>query len=33
VSRFSMCVQTETPLSKYVTVGGPIVAMGPADVE
>ena len=31
--RFSLCVQTETPPYKYVTVEGPITSMGSADVE
>lgn len=31
--RFSLCVQTETPPYKYVSVEGPIIAMDPADPE
>jgi len=31
--RFSLCVQTEAPPYKYVSIEGPIVAIGPADVE
>jgi hypothetical protein len=31
--RFSVCVQTETPPYKYVSVEGPVVAVEPADVE
>jgi nitroimidazol reductase NimA-like FMN-containing flavoprotein (pyridoxamine 5'-phosphate oxidase superfamily) len=31
--RFSVCVQTETPPYKYVSVEGPVVAIEPADVE
>lgn len=30
-SRFSLCVQTETPPYKYVSVEGPITAIGPSD--
>jgi nitroimidazol reductase NimA-like FMN-containing flavoprotein (pyridoxamine 5'-phosphate oxidase superfamily) len=29
--RFSLCVQTETPPYKYVSVEGPITAIGPSD--
>jgi hypothetical protein len=31
--RFSLCVQTETPPYKYVTVEGPVVGTGTADLE
>jgi nitroimidazol reductase NimA-like FMN-containing flavoprotein (pyridoxamine 5'-phosphate oxidase superfamily) len=31
--RFSVCVQTETPPYKYVSVEGPVVAIEPADLE
>ena len=31
--RFSVCVQTETPPYKYVSVEGPVVAIEAADVE
>ena len=31
--RFSVCVQTETPPYKYVSVEGPIIAIEPASVE
>ena len=31
--RFSLCVQTETVPYRYVSVEGPIVGIGPADVE
>jgi hypothetical protein len=31
--RFSLCVQTETPPYKYVSVEGPIISTEPADVE
>ena len=31
--RFSLCVQTESPPYKYVSVEGPIVATEPADLE
>jgi hypothetical protein len=31
--RFSLCAQTETPPYKYVSVEGPIVSTGPADLE
>ncbi len=31
--RFSVCVQTETPPYKYVSVEGPVVAIEPADIE
>src|SRR5947207_11674858 len=31
--RFSLCVQTETPPYKYVSVEGPIVAIEAADLE
>jgi nitroimidazol reductase NimA-like FMN-containing flavoprotein (pyridoxamine 5'-phosphate oxidase superfamily) len=31
--RFSLCVQTETPPYKYVSVEGPVVAIEPADLE
>jgi nitroimidazol reductase NimA-like FMN-containing flavoprotein (pyridoxamine 5'-phosphate oxidase superfamily) len=31
--RFSLCVQTETPPYKYVSVEGPIVAVQTADLE
>jgi nitroimidazol reductase NimA-like FMN-containing flavoprotein (pyridoxamine 5'-phosphate oxidase superfamily) len=31
--RFSLCVQTERPPYKYVSVEGPIVAIDPADLE
>jgi nitroimidazol reductase NimA-like FMN-containing flavoprotein (pyridoxamine 5'-phosphate oxidase superfamily) len=31
--RFSLCVQTEAPPYKYVTIEGPIVSIAPADVE
>ncbi len=31
--RFSLCVQTEAPPYKYASVEGPIVSVGPADVE
>jgi nitroimidazol reductase NimA-like FMN-containing flavoprotein (pyridoxamine 5'-phosphate oxidase superfamily) len=31
--RFSLCVQTETPPYKYVSVEGPIVAIDAADLE
>ena len=31
--RLSLCVQTETPPYKYVSVEGPIVAVEPADLE
>jgi nitroimidazol reductase NimA-like FMN-containing flavoprotein (pyridoxamine 5'-phosphate oxidase superfamily) len=31
--RFSLCVQTEVPPYKYVSIEGPIVAIAPADVE
>jgi nitroimidazol reductase NimA-like FMN-containing flavoprotein (pyridoxamine 5'-phosphate oxidase superfamily) len=33
VERLSLCVQTETPPYKYVSVEGPIVAVEPSDVE
>jgi hypothetical protein len=32
-SRFSLCVQTESPPYKYVSVEGPIVSTEAADVE
>ena len=31
--RFSLCIQTETPPYRYVSVEGPIVAMDASDVE
>ena len=31
--RFSLCVQSEAPPYRYVSVEGPIVSSGPADVE
>src|SRR4026208_2310806 len=31
--RFSLCVQTETPPYKYVSVEGPIIAVEAADLE
>jgi nitroimidazol reductase NimA-like FMN-containing flavoprotein (pyridoxamine 5'-phosphate oxidase superfamily) len=31
--RFSLCVQTETPPYKYVTVEGPVLAVESADLE
>jgi nitroimidazol reductase NimA-like FMN-containing flavoprotein (pyridoxamine 5'-phosphate oxidase superfamily) len=31
--RFSLCVQTETPPYRYVSVEGPIIAIEPADLE
>jgi nitroimidazol reductase NimA-like FMN-containing flavoprotein (pyridoxamine 5'-phosphate oxidase superfamily) len=31
--RFSVCVQTEVPPYKYVSVEGPVVAIEPADAE
>ncbi len=31
--RFSLCVQTETPPYKYISVEGPVVAVDPADLE
>jgi hypothetical protein len=31
--RFSLCVQTETPPYKYVSVEGPVVGIEPADLE
>jgi hypothetical protein len=31
--RFSLCVQTETPPYRYVSVEGPIVGMEPSDLE
>jgi nitroimidazol reductase NimA-like FMN-containing flavoprotein (pyridoxamine 5'-phosphate oxidase superfamily) len=31
--RFSLCVQTETPPYRYVSVEGPIVAVEAADIE
>jgi nitroimidazol reductase NimA-like FMN-containing flavoprotein (pyridoxamine 5'-phosphate oxidase superfamily) len=31
--RLSVCVQTETPPYKYVSVEGPVVAIEPADLE
>lgn len=31
--RFSLCAQTETPPYRYVSVEGPIVAIGAADVD
>ena len=31
--RFSLCVQTENPPYKYVSVEGPVIAIEPADVE
>jgi nitroimidazol reductase NimA-like FMN-containing flavoprotein (pyridoxamine 5'-phosphate oxidase superfamily) len=31
--RFSLCVQTETPPYKYVSVEGPVVAIEPANLE
>jgi hypothetical protein len=31
--RFSLCAQTETPPYRYVSVEGPIVGSGPADLE
>jgi nitroimidazol reductase NimA-like FMN-containing flavoprotein (pyridoxamine 5'-phosphate oxidase superfamily) len=31
--RFSLCVQTETPPYKYVSVEGPVVASEAADIE
>jgi nitroimidazol reductase NimA-like FMN-containing flavoprotein (pyridoxamine 5'-phosphate oxidase superfamily) len=31
--RFSLCVQTEIPPYRYVSVEGPIVAIEPADLE
>jgi nitroimidazol reductase NimA-like FMN-containing flavoprotein (pyridoxamine 5'-phosphate oxidase superfamily) len=31
--RFSVCVQTETPPYRYVSVEGPVVAIEPPDVE
>jgi nitroimidazol reductase NimA-like FMN-containing flavoprotein (pyridoxamine 5'-phosphate oxidase superfamily) len=33
VARFSLCVQSEQPPYKYVSVEGPITAIAPADVE
>lgn len=33
VARFSLCVQTENPPYKYVSVEGPIVGVDTADVE
>jgi nitroimidazol reductase NimA-like FMN-containing flavoprotein (pyridoxamine 5'-phosphate oxidase superfamily) len=32
-SRVSLCVQTEAPPYKYVSVEGPIISIDPADVE
>jgi nitroimidazol reductase NimA-like FMN-containing flavoprotein (pyridoxamine 5'-phosphate oxidase superfamily) len=32
-SRLSLCAQSEDPPYRYVSVEGPIVAIGPADVE
>lgn len=31
--RFSLCVQTEAPPYKYVSVEGPVLAIEPADLE
>jgi hypothetical protein len=31
--RFTLCVQTETPPYKYVSVEGPILSLDPSDVE
>jgi hypothetical protein len=31
--RVSLCVQTETPPYKYLSVEGPVTAIGPADLE
>ena len=31
--RFSVCVQTETPPYRYVSVEGPVITIEPADVE
>jgi hypothetical protein len=31
--RFSLCAQTEAPPYKYASVEGPVLSMGPADVE
>jgi hypothetical protein len=31
--RFSLCVQAEVPPYKYVSVEGPILAIGPVDVD
>jgi PPOX class probable F420-dependent enzyme len=31
--RFTLCVQTEAPPYRYVTVSGPVVASGPTDRE
>src|SRR6266540_5424054 len=31
--RFSLCVQTETPPYRYVSVEGPVTAIEPVDVE
>jgi nitroimidazol reductase NimA-like FMN-containing flavoprotein (pyridoxamine 5'-phosphate oxidase superfamily) len=31
--RFSLCVQTEAPPYKYVSVEGPVTSIAPADVE
>jgi nitroimidazol reductase NimA-like FMN-containing flavoprotein (pyridoxamine 5'-phosphate oxidase superfamily) len=31
--RFSLCVQTEAPPYKYVSIEGPVVAMEPSDQE
>jgi uncharacterized protein len=31
--RFSLCVQTETPPYKYVSVEGPVIAIEPVDLE
>lgn len=33
VGRFSLCVQTEKPPYKYVSVEGPIVSSEPAEIE
>lgn len=33
VARFSLCVQSEQPPYKYVSVEGPITAITPSDVE
>ncbi len=33
VERFSLCVQTETPPYKYVSVEGPITSIGPSELE
>ena len=33
VERISLCVQTETPPYKYVSVEGPITSIGPSEVE